>query len=195
MWGVVRLEACTAGWRREGGSNEMRVLVTGGAGYIGGQTAKTLAAAGHEPVVFDNLSTGHRWAVRWGPLIEGDLADRALLRQTLSEQRIEAVIHFAAFAYVGESVQAPRQYFQNNVVNALGLLNELLDAGLRRIVFSSTCATYGLPETLPIDESHPQRPVSPYGESKLFVERVLRAYDRAYGLTIGGTALFQRSRC
>jgi UDP-glucose-4-epimerase GalE len=160
----------------------VRILVTGGAGYIGSQTAKALARAGRVPVVYDNLSSGHRWAVRWGPFVEGDIADGALLRRVMREERIEGVIHFAAFAYVGESVFEPRKYFQNNVANTLSLLDAMIDTGVRTIVFSSTCATYGTPDELPIAEDHPQRPLSPYGDSKLFVERMLHAYDRAYGL-------------
>lgn len=160
----------------------MRVLVTGGAGFIGSHTAKALAHAGWEPVVLDDLSMGHRGAVRWGPFIHGNLGDRDLLRQVMREHRVEGVIHFAACAYVGESVYDPRKYFQNNVANTLALLDAMMDAGVARIVFSSTCATYGLPESLPIAEDHPQRPVNPYGESKLFIERVLHAYGHAYGL-------------
>jgi UDP-glucose-4-epimerase GalE len=160
----------------------MRVLVTGGAGYIGSHTAKALAGEGFEPVTIDNLVTGHRWAVRWGPFVQGDVGDAELMRQVLRDYRIEAVIHFAASAYVGESVQNPREYFHNNVANTLALLGAMLDAGLDRIVFSSTCATYGVPETSPISEDCPQRPVNPYGESKVFIERVLRAYDHAYDL-------------
>jgi UDP-arabinose 4-epimerase len=160
----------------------MRILVTGGAGYIGSQTAKTLSEAGFEPVVLDNLSTGHRWAVRWGPFVQGDIGDRVLVRQVLQEFDIRAVVHFAASAYVGESVHEPRTYFHNNVVNTLALLDGMMDAGVERIVFSSTCATYGIPESMPIREELPQRPVNPYGNSKLFVEQVLRAYAHAYGL-------------
>ena len=160
----------------------MRVLVPGGAGYIGSHTAKLLAEAGHEPVVFDNLGMGHRWAVRWGPLVEADLADDESLRRTFREYEIDAVVHFAASAYVGESVRNPRAYFQNNSVNTLNLLNAMLDYGISRIIFSSTCATYGVPERVPIDEGHPQLPINPYGDSKLFVERVLRWYGEAYGM-------------
>ena len=160
----------------------MHILITGGAGYIGSHTVKSLAAAGFEPVVLDNLCTGHRWAVRWGEFIQGDIGDRDLVRQVLQDYDIRVVVHFAASAYVGESVYEPRPYFHNNVVNTLTLLDGMLDAGVDRIVFSSTCATYGVPETIPIDEAHLQRPINPYGDSKLFVEQVLRAYARAYGL-------------
>src|SRR5829696_2696170 len=160
----------------------MRVLVTGGAGFIGSHTAKALAHAGWEPVVLDDLRMGHRGAVRWGPFVYGNVGNRDLLRQVIREHRIDGVIHFAACAYVGESVSEPRRYFQNNVTNTLALLDAMMDVGVERIVFSSTCATYGLPNSLPITEDHPQRPVNPYGESKLFIERVLQAYGHAYGL-------------
>ena len=160
----------------------MRVLVTGGAGYIGSQTAKCLARSGFEPVVLDDFRTGHRWAVRWGPLIECDLADTETVREAVRASGVEAVVHFAADAYVGESMRNPQGFFRNNVVNTLGLLDAMLDVGVRTIVFSSTCATYGAAETGPITENHPQRPTSPYGESKLFVERVLGWYGAAYGL-------------
>src|SRR5688572_13781905 len=140
----------------------MRVLVTGGAGYIGSHTAKALARAGLEPVTLDNLSTGHRWAVRWGPLVEGDLRDGVLVRQVLRDYDIGAVVHFAANAYVGESIVNPRTYFENNLAGSLTLLGAMLDTGVGRIVVSSTCATYGIPDTVPIPEEHPQRPINPY---------------------------------
>ena len=160
----------------------MRVLVTGGAGYIGSHTSKALARAGHEPVVLDNFAAGHRWAVKWGPLAEGDLGDQAFVLRTLREFAIEAVIHFAADALVGESVSNPRKYYWNNVVNSLRLVDSMLEQGVKRIVFSSSCATYGVPSRVPIPEDHPQAPVNPYGETKLMVERILRDYDPAYGL-------------
>jgi UDP-arabinose 4-epimerase len=160
----------------------MRVLVTGGAGYIGSHTAKALAAAGYEPVVFDNLSTGHRSAVKWGPLIEGDLADVEHIRRTLRDYRCQAVIHFAASADVGESVAAPRKYFRNNVVNSLNLLDAMLDCEIGHIVFSSSCATYGIVGSVPVTEEQPQVPINPYGASKLFVEQVLKSYGDVYGL-------------
>ncbi len=163
-------------------STMKRILVTGGAGYIGSHTAKALAMSGFEPVVLDNLSAGHRWAVKWGPLVEGDVNDEDLVRRVIDEHRIEAAIHFAASAYVGESMREPRKYFRNNVINSLGLLNAMIDCGVNKVVFSSTCATYGNPESLPIDEEHQQRPVNPYGESKLFIEKALRWYGDAHGL-------------
>ncbi len=161
----------------------MRILVTGGAGYVGSHTTKVLAHSGFQPVVLDNLEAGHRWAVRWGPLVVGDLANTSLLQELLQEYRVEAVIHFAAHAYVSESVANPQKYFRNNVANTLNLLEAMLDSGVRHIVFSSSCASYGLPESVPIREDHPQCPVNPYGESKLFVERVLDWFGQAYGLS------------
>ncbi|HYG76958.1 MAG TPA: UDP-glucose 4-epimerase GalE [Planctomycetota bacterium] len=160
----------------------MNVLVTGGAGYIGSHTAKALARARHTPVALDNLSFGHRYAVKWGPLEVGDLADADFVRSVLKKHKIDAVIHFAANAFVGESVTDPRKYFRNNVVNTLNLLNAMIDHGVPSIVFSSTCATYGVPVQMPISESHPQAPVNPYGESKLMVEKILKWYGEAYGL-------------
>jgi UDP-arabinose 4-epimerase len=159
-----------------------RILVTGGAGYIGSHTAKALAHAGHGPIVYDNLSTGHAWAVKWGPLVVGDLGDRDLLARTIADYEIESVIHFAASAYVGESVVHPRLYYRNNVCATMTLLEVMLESGVSDIVFSSSCATYGEPRSIPISEQHPQEPLSPYGESKHFVEQMLRAYERAYGL-------------
>jgi UDP-glucose-4-epimerase GalE len=157
-----------------------RILVTGGAGYIGSHTCKALAAAGYAPVVLDDLSSGHRSAVKWGPLIKADIADRARVSQTLKAFGIEAVVHFAAHAYVGESVEHPRKYFDNNVSKTLALLDTLLDAGINKFVFSSSCATYGIPQHLPITEDHPQAPINPYGATKLFVEQILHWYERAY---------------
>jgi UDP-glucose-4-epimerase GalE len=159
-----------------------QILVTGGAGYIGSHAAKALARAGYEPVSYDNLGRGHRAAVRWGPLVVGDLADRALLAETMRRHQVAAVMHFAAFAYVGESVQEPALYFRNNVANSLTLLEAMGEAGVRHIVFSSTCATYGLPDKMPIAEDAPQRPVNPYGESKLMIERMLHWLGPARGL-------------
>jgi UDP-arabinose 4-epimerase len=156
------------------------ILIVGGAGYIGSQTAKIVAGAGLSPVVFDNLVYGHEWAVKWGPLVRGDLADRALLVDVMKRHRVEAVIHFAAYAYVGESVTNPRKYFGNNLAGTLNLLDAMLDAGVRDVVFSSTCATYGDPQRIPIDEAHPQNPVNPYGETKLAVEKMMHWYANAY---------------
>jgi UDP-glucose-4-epimerase GalE len=158
------------------------VLVTGGAGYIGSHTCKALAKAGYTPVTIDNLVYGHRSAVKWGPFIEGDLADEELLCQIMHDYKVQAVMHFAAYAYVGESMQTPGKYFRNNVTNTLNLLNAMVYSGVQKIVFSSSCATYGMPQQLPINESHPQHPVNPYGESKLFVEKALRWYDNAHSI-------------
>jgi len=160
----------------------MNVLVTGGAGYIGSHTSKALAQAGFVPIVYDNLSAGHEWSVQWGPLVVGDINNRALLIRTIRKYEIEAVCHLAAHAYVGESVTNPRKYYQNNLVGSLTLLDAMVDSGVRRLVFSSTCATYGAPRTLPIDETHSQAPVNPYGETKLAIERALRWYGEAFGL-------------
>jgi UDP-glucose-4-epimerase GalE len=133
-------------------------------------------------VTLDNLSLGHDWAVQWGPLEKGDVGDCDFVRGVIRKHEIQAVIHFAAYAYVGESVSNPRKYFQNNLVCTLNLLNAMLDCGVKAIVFSSTCATYGAPVQVPIAESHPQHPINPYGEAKYFVERVLHWYGAAYGL-------------
>jgi len=158
------------------------VLVTGGAGYIGSHACKALARAGYRPVVFDNISRGHREAVRWGPLVEGDIADRSRLAGTLDEHRVSAVMHFAAYAYVGESVSDPAMYYRNNLGGTLSLLDAMREAGVDKIVFSSTCATYGTPDSIPIRETAPQLPVNPYGETKLASEGALHSYGQAYGL-------------
>ena len=158
----------------------MAILVLGGAGYIGSHAARALRRSGYEVVLYDNLSTGFRRLAQGFELVEGDIADEARLRPVLA--RVDAVMHFAAHAYVGESVENPRKYFQNNVVGALSLLNSALAAGIRRFVFSSTCAVYGIPERIPITEQTAREPVNPYGASKLFFENALAAYGRAYGL-------------
>jgi UDP-arabinose 4-epimerase len=159
----------------------MRVLITGGAGYIGSHTARLLSENGFEIVVYDNLSRGYESAVQWSPLVKGDLGDRDLLRKTLIDQRIDAVVHFAAFIAVGESMQDPGQYFRNNTANTLNLLDCMKDAGVKRIVFSSTAAVYGDPVRVPLTEDHPKNPVSPYGESKLMIERALHWYGVCHG--------------
>jgi UDP-arabinose 4-epimerase len=158
------------------------ILVTGGAGYIGSHACKALAQAGYSPITLDNLVYGHRWAVKWGPFVEGDLADGTLLRKVMRDYQVEAVMHFAAYAYVGESMHNPGKYFRNNVVNTINLLDAMVESGIHNIVFSSTCATYGMPKRVPINEDHPQQPVNPYGESKLFIERALRWYDVAHNI-------------
>jgi UDP-arabinose 4-epimerase len=159
-----------------------KVLVTGGAGYIGAHVAKALAKAGSQPITFDNLVSGHREAVRWGPLVEGDLADGDLLARTMSEHDVTAVIHLAGFIEVGESVREPTRFYRNNFANVLTLLEAMRAASVDTIVFSSTAAVYGVPERTPLKEDHPTRPASPYGESKLMVEWALAALGRAYGL-------------
>src|ERR1017187_8931511 len=158
----------------------MAILVLGGAGYIGSHTARALRRSGYEVLLYDNLSTGFRFLAEGFELLEGDIADEARLRPVLA--RVDAVMHFAAHAYVGELVGNPRKYFQNNVVGALSLLNSALDVGIRRFVFSSTCAVYGIPGQIPITEQTPREPMNPYGASKLFFENALEAYSRAYGL-------------
>lgn len=156
------------------------ILVTGGAGYIGSHTCKALAQAGFLPIVYDDLSRGHRWAVKWGPLAVHDIADKDALRRVILEYDVAAVIHFAGFTYVAESMHNPLSYFQNNVANTLTLLDAMADTGVTSLVLSSTCATYGVPDALPICEDHPQIPVNPYGESKLMLERVLHWFGRAH---------------
>lgn len=158
------------------------VLVTGGAGYIGSHACKALAAAGYVPVSFDNLVYGHEWAVHWGPLVRGDILDRAALDAAILEWQPVAVMHFAAFAYVGESVLNPGKYYRNNVAGSLTLLEAMRDHGIDKFIFSSTCATYGVPDVVPISETLPQRPINPYGASKLMIEQMLRDFDVAHGL-------------
>ena len=160
----------------------MNILITGGAGYIGSHTAKAVARAGHTPVVYDSLERGHRSAVRWGPLVQADLASAETLRKTIEQFAIEAVIHFAAFIAVGESMNQPGLYFRNNFANTLNLLETMRETGVSKIVFSSTAAVYGYPHQAPIPEDHPKHPVSPYGESKLMVERALHWYGEIHGL-------------
>lgn len=171
------------------------VLVTGGAGYIGSHACKALAAAGYLPVTYDNLSRGHRHAVRWGPLVEGDIADQAAVVTALKTHRITSVMHFAAFAYVGESGTNPALYYRNNVGGTLSLLDAMREVAVNRIVFSSTCATYGMPDSVPIRETMAQVPVNPYGETKLAIERVLRWYGPAYGLRSVALRYFNAAGC
>ena len=158
------------------------VLVAGGAGYVGAHTSKALARAGFLPVVLDNLSNGHREFVRWGPLVQADLRDTATIADTIRQHRCVAVLHFAAFAYVGESVTDPAKYYDNNVTGTLSLLAGMRAAGCDALVFSSTCAIYGQPARVPIVEDTPPNPVNPYGASKLMVERILADFRPAYGL-------------
>ena len=151
----------------------MKILVTGGAGYIGSHVVKALGEAGHEIVVFDNLSTGHEWAVLFGLLCRGDLADRAVILDALRVFRPEAVMHFAASIQVEESVREPLAYYRNNVINTLNLLEAMRDAGVRRLIYSSTAAVYGIPEKIPVDETTLLNPINPYGASKVMIEHVL----------------------
>ena len=172
----------------------MAILVTGGAGYIGSVTTELLRARGEQVVVLDNLSRGHRAAVAPEvPFYEGNVGDRELVTRIVREHEVEACVHFAAFAYVGESVLQPALYYENNVEQGVRLLGALVAAGARRVVFSSTCATYGEPQRVPIDEAHPQQPTNPYGWSKLFLERIMADYDRAYGLKFVALRYFNAS--
>jgi UDP-arabinose 4-epimerase len=164
------------------------VLVIGGAGYIGSHTARALKRAGHEVIVFDNLSTGHESFAAGFELVKADVLDAAALARILP--RIDAIMHFAAHAYVGESVANPRKYFRNNVEGGLALLNAALDTKVKKIIFSSTCAVYGEPARVPIEENIPRQPVNPYGVSKLFFENALEAYDRAYGFRFASLRYF-----
>ncbi len=158
------------------------ILICGGAGYIGSHVNKRLNQAGYETVVFDSLIYGHRESVKWGEFVEGDLGDPSVLDGVFRKYPIEAVLHFAAFAYVGESVCEPEKYYYNNVVNTLNLLQAMRKHGCDRIIFSSTCATYGEPEHIAITEDMEQRPINPYGMTKLTVERIFRDYEKAYDL-------------
>ena len=158
------------------------MLVTGGAGYIGSHAAKALDQAGYRVVVFDNLVAGHREAVRHGELVVADITDVAALRRALVEHEVVAVMHFAAFLDVGESVRSPATYYRNNVIGALSVLEAMVAEKVGRFVFSSTCATYGEPAEAPIPETHPQNPINSYGETKLAIERALPHFERAYGL-------------
>ena len=159
----------------------MNILVVGGAGYIGSHMVKRLHREGCAVTTLDNLSTGHADAVRYGVLVQADLADPQAISAVLA-RGFDAVMHFASFIQVGESVQHPDKYYQNNVINTLNLLNAMRNAGILRFIFSSTAATFGEPQYSPIDEHHPQMPINPYGRSKYFIEQVLRDYDQAYGM-------------
>ncbi len=156
------------------------ILVAGGAGYIGSHTCKALARAGYAPVTYDNLVHGHDWAVKWGPLEVGDILDAPRLDEVMRRHRPSAIIHLAAFAYVGESVQNPGKYYRNNTVGSLTLIEAARRNAVPSFIFSSTCATYGIPLSLPISEASPQVPINPYGASKLMVERILEDYAHAH---------------
>jgi len=171
------------------------ILVTGGAGYIGSHMCRMLLQAGHSVVAFDNLARGHADAVPSAELFVGDLRSENDLARCLSAREFDAVMHFAALAYVGESVLDPGAYYDNNVIGSINLLNAMRRRGLDRIVFSSTCATYGEPQHVPMTEAHPQQPVNPYGKTKLFVEHALRDNAEAYGLTSVSLRYFNASGC
>jgi UDP-glucose-4-epimerase GalE len=160
----------------------MNILVTGGAGYIGSHTCKLLAQRDYSPITYDNLSTGHREAVKWGPFEEGDICNRARLDEVIKQYQPSAVIHFAAYSLVGESVGSPAKYYRNNVSGTLTLLEAMRDHGIKHIVFSSSCAVYGIPNKVPIPEGHPLDPISPYGRSKMMIEYLLEDFSRAYDM-------------
>ena len=162
--------------------NAKSVLVTGGAGYIGAHACKALAEAGYMPVTYDNFVYGHPTAVRWGPLEKGDIGDREQLEMVMKKYNPSAVMHFAAYAYVGESVTNPAKYYHNNVAGTLSLLESMNTCSIDKIIFSSTCATYGMPDQTPINEDHPQNPINPYGRSKLMIEWILQDFAAAYDL-------------
>jgi UDP-glucose 4-epimerase len=169
----------------------VKILVTGGAGYIGSVCVEDLLNRGHDVTVFDNLTEGHRKAVdQRAKFVRGDLADKTAVSQAIGTEQPAAVMHFAAKALVGESMQNPYKYFFNNVSCGLNLLDAMVEHGVKRFVFSSTCATYGIPETVPIDELVPQKPVNPYGESKLIFEKILRWYDQIHGVVFAALRYF-----
>jgi len=171
------------------------VLVTGGSGYVGSHCCKAFARAGWAVVVFDNLSRGWREAVKWGPLVEGDIADAEAVGAALERYRPDVVAHFAAYAYVGESVERPEIYYRNNSFGTLVLLEEMLNAGIDKLIFSSTCASYGVPLRSPIDEEHPQAPINPYGWSKFMIERMIEDFARAHGLNAVMLRYFNAAGC
>ena len=160
----------------------MKVLVVGGAGYIGSHMVKMLSLAGHDVVTLDNLSNGYKDAVKYGEFIEGDIADAELLNSLFSKTAFDGVMHFASYIQVGESVEKPSMYYKNNVTNTQVLLDAMVVHGIKSFIFSSTAATFGEPEYIPIDERHPQKPINPYGHSKLMVEQILADFDHAYGM-------------
>jgi UDP-glucose 4-epimerase len=160
----------------------MNILVTGGAGYIGSHCCKELSKKGFNPITIDNLVYGHKNFAKWGEFFQGDVGDPAHLKECFGRYKIDAVMHFAAYAYVGESVEDPLKYYENNLGNTIALLHAVLEHDVKHFVFSSTCATYGNPEKTPLDEEHPQNPINPYGKTKRMIEEILADYQAAYGL-------------
>jgi UDP-glucose-4-epimerase GalE len=177
---LVRLKAFLSNGRAVAMTGN--ILIVGGAGYIGSHMCKDLSKAGYQPIVLDNLVCGHEQAVKWGPFFKGSMSDAGLLSKVFTDYPVDAVMHFAAFCYVGESVTSPAKYYQNNVSDTLALLNVMVERQVGRFIFSSSCATYGQPVEIPISEEHPQRPISPYGKTKVMVEQILEDYKTAYGL-------------
>jgi UDP-glucose-4-epimerase GalE len=178
-WQKLRV---TPNRKLETARNMKTVLVTGGAGYIGSHACKALSDAGYLPVAYDNLSFGHEWAVQWGPLEAGDILDRERLEEAIARHRPSAIMHLAAYAYVGESVANPGKYYRNNFSGTLNLLEAAVSHDIGKFVFSSTCATYGAPESVPIAESSSQVPINPYGNSKLMAEQLLADFQAAHQL-------------
>jgi UDP-glucose 4-epimerase len=168
----------------------IKILVTGGAGYIGSHCCKELYKKGYYPIVIDNLINGHRQNVKWGEFYHGDIGDYRSVDKCFKAHKIEAVIHFAAFAYVGESMVDPIKYYENNVMKTINFLSCMINNNVKKIVFSSTCATYGNPICLPIGEDHPQNPINPYGKTKLFIENILKDYDATDQLQYIGLRYF-----
>ncbi|MFA5162749.1 MAG: UDP-glucose 4-epimerase GalE [Elusimicrobiales bacterium] len=169
------------------------ILITGGAGYIGSHVNKLLAKSGMKTVVYDNLSTGHRENLKWGEFVEGDILDTARLEQALREYKVDCVMHFAAFIEVGESMSDPEKYYRNNAAGAISVLSAMRRAGVGKFVFSSTCATYGMPLKIPLTEDHPQNPINVYGRTKLMVERALADFSAAYGFRYAALRYFNAS--
>ncbi len=171
------------------------VFVTGGAGYVGSHSCKAFHEAGWDVIAYDNLSRGRRDAVKWGPLMEGDVGDEDAVAAALAAVQPNLVVHFAAYAYVGESIERPDMYYRNNTAGTLVLLESMRGAGIKNIVLSSTCASYGIPIRLPIDETHPQTPINPYGWSKMIIERMLEDYGNAYGFNTVALRYFNAAGC
>jgi UDP-glucose-4-epimerase GalE len=169
------------------------ILVTGGAGYIGSHACKALFKAGYFPIAFDNLEYGYERAVKWGPLEVGDISNRTRLDQVIEKYEPHAIMHFAAYTYVGESIENPGKYYRNNLAGSLTLLEAMRDKHIKKIIFSSSCATYGVPEKIPLTEDHPQNPINPYGSSKLMIEKILNDFDRAHGIKFVSLRYFNAS--